>query len=162
MKGIMLVYGKLSSFMNLVGGTVLFSMMLLTVSDVILRCFGRPIVGTYELVSVGGAIIIGFAIPQATCDNAHVTMDFLIQNRGRNTRRNVFIFARSLAILLFILLGWHLILKGNHLLRGGDISMTLGIPAHLITFTLALCCFVEAFVLAVDGLAKLRVGESHE
>jgi TRAP-type C4-dicarboxylate transport system permease small subunit len=162
MKGIFLVYRKISGLMNSIAGTVLFSMMILTVSDVILRSFGRPIVGTYELVSVGGAIVIGFAIPQATHDNAHVTMDFLMQNRSETVKRNVFLFTRLLAILLFVVLGYHLVLKGNHLYKSGDISMTLGLPAYLITHTLALCCFAEAFVLLGDGLVKLGIGESHE
>ena len=37
--------------------------VLITVADVILRSFRRPIVGTYELVAFSGAVAMGFSIP---------------------------------------------------------------------------------------------------
>ena len=39
------------------------SSWLLTLVDVILRGFKRPIVGTYELVALAGAVVIGFSLP---------------------------------------------------------------------------------------------------
>ena len=44
--------------MDVVGGTVLTLMMLMTVLDVVLRFFKIPITGTYELVFLGGAVRI--------------------------------------------------------------------------------------------------------
>ncbi len=49
------------------------------VADVILREFKMPIVGTYEIVSLLGAIVIGFAIPQTSLERGHVLMDFLTE-----------------------------------------------------------------------------------
>jgi len=54
---------KLSNVMYVCAGVVLTFMMLLTVADVILRYLGRPIAGSYELVSLCGAVVVGFAIP---------------------------------------------------------------------------------------------------
>jgi uncharacterized membrane protein len=54
---------KLSRLMNVIAGIGLTFMILITVADVILRSFRRPILGTYELVAFSGAVVIGFSIP---------------------------------------------------------------------------------------------------
>jgi hypothetical protein len=38
-------------------------MMFLTVADVLMRAGGRPILGTYEMVALSLALVIGFSIP---------------------------------------------------------------------------------------------------
>jgi TRAP-type C4-dicarboxylate transport system permease small subunit len=60
-----------------IAGAALAAMMFLTVADVVLRYFKMPIVGTYEIVSMLGAIVIGFAVPQTTLERGHVLMDFI-------------------------------------------------------------------------------------
>ena len=55
--------GRLSRLINVIAGIAITFIMFLTVLDVILRFFRRPIVGTYELVAFSGAVVIGFAIP---------------------------------------------------------------------------------------------------
>jgi len=46
-------------------GTSLTLMMLLTVSDVVGRAFGHPIMGTFEVVGFMLALVIGFAMPRS-------------------------------------------------------------------------------------------------
>jgi hypothetical protein len=53
----------MSEFMGIIAGITLMFVMFLTVLDVILRYFGYPITGVYDLVALGGAIIIGFSMP---------------------------------------------------------------------------------------------------
>ena len=151
-----------SVWMNAVGGIVLFCMMMLTVIDVILRFFGRPITGTYELVAVAGAIVVGFAVPQTTQERGHICVEFLVENRTVSTKRVLFFLTRLLGIVLFALLTWYLFLKGSHLYRSGDVSMTLHLPYYPAAFALALCCLVECFVLVMDCLNALGKGEAHE
>ena len=55
---------RVSKILNYIGGAALTFMMFLTVADVLLRAGGRPILGTYELVSLTLAIVIGFTYPQ--------------------------------------------------------------------------------------------------
>jgi len=51
--------GRVSRGINVIAGIAITFIMLLTVLDVILRSFRRPIVGTYELVAFSGAIVVG-------------------------------------------------------------------------------------------------------
>ena len=65
-------------WLNIIGGTALTAMMGLTVADVILRAFGHPILGTYEMVSYLLALVAGFTIPRMSLDRVHVNMDFIL------------------------------------------------------------------------------------
>ena len=144
------VFKRLSSWMNTLAGIVLFLMMMLTVVDVVLRIFGTALLGTYELVAVSGAIVVGFAVPQTSWGRGHVCVDFLVENRSQAVRNAVFIITRIMGICLFGLLSLYLFKKGIHLYRTGEVSLTLHIPYYPAAYGLAFCFFIECFVLITD------------
>lgn len=152
---------RLSAWMNSIGGIVLFLMMMLTVVDVILRFFGKPLTGTYELVAVAGAIVVGFAIPQTTQENAHIYVDFLLENRGQGIRRAFQAGTKLLGTALFALLAWNLLLKANHLYKSGDVSLTLQLPYYPAAYALAFCALVEMLVLLCAAITILLAGENN-
>ena len=69
---------QLSRFFNVIAGISITFIMLLTVMDVILRTFKRPIVGTYEVVAFSGALVIAFAIPLTSWFRGHIFVDFFV------------------------------------------------------------------------------------
>jgi len=147
MRSFSAVVERLSGWMNGLAGIVLFFMMMLTVADVVLRLFGAAIVGTYELVAISGAIVVGFAVPQTSWENGHVCVDFLIENRSEAVRKTVFFITRLLGICLFALLAYYLFLKAVHLQKTGEVSLTLHIPFYPAAFGLSFCFLVECFTL---------------
>jgi TRAP-type C4-dicarboxylate transport system permease small subunit len=62
-----------SKLLNIIAGIALTFMMFLTVADVLLRAGRHPFVGTYEIVALLMALVIGFGIPQVSLDRGHVT-----------------------------------------------------------------------------------------
>jgi TRAP-type C4-dicarboxylate transport system permease small subunit len=144
------VFRKLVGWMNGLAGIVLFLMMMLTVADVVLRIFGTAILGTYELVAVSGAIVVGFAVPQTSWEKGHVNVDFLVENRSEGVRKVVFIITRLLGICLFALLAYYLFLKGIHLYKTGEVSLTLQLPYFPAAFGLSFCFLIECITLVAD------------
>jgi TRAP-type C4-dicarboxylate transport system permease small subunit len=57
---------KVSKGLNVVAAVMLAFMIVLTVADVILRSARAPIVGTYEIVGLLSAVLIGFSMPFTT------------------------------------------------------------------------------------------------
>jgi len=145
--------------MNTVAEAVLFIMMTLTVIDVVFRALYKPIVGTYELVAISGAIVIGFAVPRTSWEKGHVYVDFLVERRSDAVRKGFFIATRLVGIVLFALLSWNLFVKGAHLQKGGEVSMTLHIPYYPAAYGLAFCFLVESLVLMAD-IARIFAGEN--
>ena len=152
---------RFSSWMNSLSGIVLFLMMMLTVVDVGLRIFWRPITGTYELVAMAGAVVVAFAIPQTSWDNAHIFVDFLLEKRSRAVKTAFGCFTKLLGVILFVMLGYYLLLKSNHLFRSGDVSLTLGIPYYPVAYGLAFCAFLQALVLVLHMVVLFKNGENN-
>jgi TRAP-type C4-dicarboxylate transport system permease small subunit len=141
--------------MDLVAGTALLSIMLLTTCDVILRYLGHPILGSYDLVSFGAAFVIGFALPRTSWERNHITVDILVDKFP--ARRFIPDMAtRVLALALFGLVGWNLTLLGTGFLQTGEETLTLGIPLFPIAYALGFCAFMQCFTLIGD-IARIMV-----
>lgn len=134
------------------GAAALASMMFLTVADVVLRSFRRPILGTYELVGFLGAFAVGLALPQTSLDRGQVLMDFLARHLSADANRVLSVFTRGVGIGLFALLAWHLAAMGADLRRTGDVTPLLGLPLSWPAFGIAASCVVECLVLAATAL----------
>jgi TRAP-type C4-dicarboxylate transport system permease small subunit len=149
---------KLTNYMYFVSGVFLTFVMLLTVSDVVLRYLGRPIPGTYELVALSGAIVVGFAIPYTSWVRGHVFVEFLVEKLSKEHRRRMMMFTKALILLFFVFLGVNLILLGESIRANGQVSLTLQIPFYPVAYGLGICSFLECLVMFCDIL-RVRGGE---
>jgi len=145
---------KIAYFMYGIAGVALAGIMFLTVADVFLRLFKLPIMGTYEIVSLLGAVVIGFAIPQTTLERGHVLMDFLTERLSFGGQRVLHLVTRLLAILIFLIIGWNLFILGNDLLKAGQVSLTLKLPEYPVAYGIAFCCLFQCLVLLADLVKK--------
>ncbi len=155
----MRLYGILlrtSKILSYIGAAALTFMMLLTVADVILRAGGRPILGTYEIVSFSLAIVIGFTIPQVSLDRGHVFMEIVLDKVSERAKAILNTFTRILCIILFAVVGYNLFLVGNELITSGEVSSTLKIPFYPIAYGVGVCCFIECFVFIFDIVRTWR------
>jgi TRAP-type C4-dicarboxylate transport system permease small subunit len=146
--GIMDLFNKCKKF-NLyicfIGGLALILMMLLTIADVILREFRAPVVGTYELVGYMAVIVLGFSIPYTTSVRSHVVVDFFTMKLPEKIQRFLLLITRCVGILLFIFMGYHLLLMGGDYYRSGEVSPTLQVPFYPFIFAIGACCFLQSF-----------------
>src|SRR5512139_3774287 len=98
----------ISSLLNTIAGIAVTLLMLLTVADVLLRAGGHPIIGTFEVVSLLLAVVIGFGIPQVSLDRGHVYMDFLLGKLSKKGKNVMNTFTRVLCAILFASIGYNL------------------------------------------------------
>lgn len=157
--------GRLSSILfgtnkilSYIGAAALTFMMLLTVADVILRAGGRPILGTYEIVSFSLAIVIGFTIPKVSLDRGHVFMEIVLDKVSKRSKAILNTFTRLLCLVLFAIVGYNLFLIGNELITSGEVSSTLKLPFYPIAYAVGVCCFIECFVFIFD-IVRIWRGE---
>jgi TRAP-type C4-dicarboxylate transport system permease small subunit len=150
MKTIRAIVINLSGIMYVIAGIALIGMVTLTVADVILRIFRSPIMGTYELVGLLGAIMVSFAIPQTSRAKGHVVMDFLQGKLPIRVDRAFHIITRLLGIGLFIIIGWQLWLLGADYQRMTEVTVTLHLPQYPFCYGMAVCCFVQCAELFLE------------
>ncbi len=147
---------KINKILSYVGAAALTFMMLLTAADVILRAGGRPILGTYEIVSFSLAIVIGFTIPQVSLDRGHVFMEIVLDKVSKTSKTILNTFTRLLCLILFAVVGYNLFLIGNELITSGEVSSTLKLPFYPIAYGVGVCCFIECFVFIFDIIREWR------
>jgi TRAP-type C4-dicarboxylate transport system permease small subunit len=131
--------------------------MLLTVTDVALRMFGRPILGTYELVSFSGTIVFGLALPFTSWTRQHIFVDFFIAKFSRGAQNRFNITTRSIVSVLFFWIGWNLIKYAMGLQGSGEVSAALRMPFYPFAYALGACCMIECLVLLCD-IVKIAMG----
>jgi TRAP-type C4-dicarboxylate transport system permease small subunit len=158
MKGYMNTVNWISRFLNVIAGVAFTFLMCLTILDVILRFFKRPIVGTYELVAFSGAVVIGFSLPFTSWVRAHIFVDFFIIKLSKRVRNIFNITTRCIVIILFFLIGWNLIKYAMDLQKSGEVSLTLQIPFYPVAYGIGICCFIQCLVMFCDIL-KIFGGE---
>ena len=139
-----------SKLLNIIAGIAVTFMMFLTVTDVLLRAGGHPIIGTFEIVALSLALVIGFGIPQVSLDRGHVYMDILLDKlskRGKNVMNTI---TRLLCIIFFLPLGYNLFNVGARFHASGEVTATIKIPFYPVAYGIAVCCLLECCVLIFD------------
>ncbi|HNS15800.1 MAG TPA: TRAP transporter small permease [Syntrophorhabdaceae bacterium] len=143
-----------------IAGSVLAFMMVVTLLDIIMRNLGRPIVGSMEIISFCGSVVVGFAIPYTSWKKAHVYVDFLLVKLSPGNRRIMEIITRCMGIALFAFIGYNFILYGFDLIKTKEVSPSFKLPYYPIPFGLSLSCFLQCLTLIADLLKTVQGGKN--
>lgn len=134
------IMGWVSQFFNRLAGASVLVMMLLTSADVVLRLFGRPIPGTYELVGFLGTLVVSFALAQTALEKGNIAVDILVKRFSRRVQSVLGLANDLLGTALFGLVGWQSLLYALELRRSGEVSLTLGMPIYPFALGIAAGC----------------------
>ncbi len=147
---------KVDIVFHIIAGATLAFMMIVTLMDVIMRNIGRPIVGSMEIISFCGSVVIGFAIPYTSWKKAHVYVDMLVDKMSTPGRKVMDCITRCMGIALFLFIGYNFVLYGLDLRHTGEVSASFRLPFYPIAWGLALSCFLESVTLFCDLLRTVK------
>jgi TRAP-type C4-dicarboxylate transport system permease small subunit len=136
--------------LNIIASAALTFMMFLTVADIICRALGHPLVGTYEVVSLALALVIGFGIPAVSMDRAHVYMEVFLEKMGTRGKAVFNTFTRIICLCLFLLIAYNLFSIGAEFHASGEVSPTIRLPFYPVAYGVGVCCFIECLVFVSD------------
>jgi TRAP-type C4-dicarboxylate transport system permease small subunit len=140
-----------SSLFNLVASAALFLMMLLTCADISMRYFfSSPIIGTYDVVSLLGAILTSFAMPYTMLKKGHVAVEILIQSLSKAKQLIIETLTHLLGISLFLVLVWQAILLSGDMKEAGEVTPTLLLPFYPILWCMAVCFFILCLAILAN------------
>lgn len=143
-------------FLLLIAGVTLAFMFLFTLVNVVVRAFGKPILGDFEIISFLGAVVVGFAIPYTSLLKGHVLVDFLITRFSKKAKGKMRIFTRILGIALFLLMGWNFMIMSFDLMKSNEVTPVFRLPYYPISFGLAFSCIVECCVFITEIIETAR------
>jgi TRAP-type C4-dicarboxylate transport system permease small subunit len=157
MRAFLETIARIIKYMTVVAGISLTFIILLTVCDVVLRAFGHPILGVYEIVAMAGGVVIGFVAPYTSWIRGHIFMDFVLQKLSPGARQAFNIVTRCVGVLLFLMISWNVMKIAANFYDVHEVSNTLQIPLYPIAGGVGFCFFVLSVVLFCDIL-KIREG----
>ncbi len=117
---------------------VLLATMLMAVANMVLRPLKMPIQGTFELLGLGGALIVAFAAGSSQQARIHIAVDILFDRFPRRLRRVLHALGDLAGGALFAIAAWQMGRFGLTLRATGEISETLGGPVYPVVFAVAL------------------------
>ena len=134
--------------LGLLTGAVLFSMMAVTVVDVLARfAFASPLPGTFELMEFGLAIVVFSALPLVTWDRGHITVslfDGLFRGIGRRVQQIAVMAVSTLGMTIIALRMWD---QGDRLDETGATTGFLLWPRAPIAYFMSTFAGLASLVL---------------
>ncbi len=150
---------KLNDYLNkillILGGIAVMGLMLLATGNVVLRIFGMPYRGAYEIVSFLGAVVIAFALGFTQKTKSNIVVDILTEKFPEEIQIVIDKIADLIIMLFFGIACWQVYVWGMKILESKEVSETLKIPFHPFVFAVSLGFAVLSFTAFVDFLKKL-------
>ena len=146
---------RLASWFNGIAALAVAAMMILTCLDVFLRLWRHPIPGTYEIVSMLGAVFVSFSLARTSVDQGHIAVDFLVIRLPKKWRNAIEAVNDGVAALLFTAVAYQSIIYAGDLKACGEVSMTLQLPIHPFVIGVAVGSAMLGLVLYVSFAGRL-------
>lgn len=139
------------------GGVVLFGLMLLVMSEVLMRYFfGRPFRGGYEMTELAMVLIVAFGLPYAAISKGHVSIDLFGRWLDRPEMRWLNALVHLAGALLLALVAWRATVYALGSYRWGDLSNMMRIPKYPFQLATAASAALFALVLLLEAVRALR------
>ncbi len=138
-----------------IAGVALVAMMLFTVADLVLRAFGRPVAGSYEVIGWLSAVAMALALGYTQRHAGHVAIDLVVARLRPRARAVVEALDALAALLLFGAVAWYVASYGTVLQRSGSLSETLKAIVHPWVYVVAIGSGGLALALLVDFFRAL-------
>jgi len=155
---------KLNQILNrwllIIGGVALLALMVLATGNVLLRIFGMPFRGAYELVSFCGAVVTAFALGYTQKRKFNIVVDILSDKFPEGVKRLLDGIGYLIGLIFFGLIAWVILQWGLKIAAAGEVSETLKIVYYPFVFCVALGFAVLCLTLVIDliGTSRKRGG----
>jgi TRAP-type C4-dicarboxylate transport system permease small subunit len=149
------VVSSIAHVMTWVGAVVIVAMMVLTCADVILRYFGYPIRGAYDITRVLGSVIFSLPIAYSCIKGYQVAVDSVFRRAPRIVRIIVDSIVCLFSMAITAMIAWRAIYLGHDLYVRGRVTDTIPIPLWPFIYVMVLGFIVYCLVLLAEHLKAL-------
>lgn len=148
---------RVSRFLDRLAGLCLVSVMALVVGNILLRAlFKSPITGTYELVSLLTAIVVGLALASCAVQNGHIAVGIVVDQLPCRWQSIFDALVNVAAMSFWAVIAWHISKYAYIMDISGVVASTTQIPLSPIIYLVALGVAGLCLVLLVRFVDSLR------
>ncbi len=153
----------LGRIMDRIAGLCLVAIMILVVTNVLFRAlFKRPVLGTYDYVTLSTAVMISLALAYCAVQNGHIAVGFVVDRLPKRRQAAVDTAVNLAAVAFWGLCSWQMAAYAGSMASRGVVAATSQIPLYpfiyLVAFGLAALCLV-LLVRAVESAMRAAGGK---
>ena len=148
---------KLAWRTSQLGQVALVAVMLLIVTNVVVRIPWKPLPGTVEIVELLGAILLGLGIAYCQQMKSHIFVSVLVDRFSPRTQAFIDTLTGILALLVNTLLARQIFLYGSRMMARGYSTGHLEIPLYPFIYLVSLGFFILTLVLLKDLLKSVTL-----
>jgi TRAP-type C4-dicarboxylate transport system permease small subunit len=142
--------------MTWIGACVITAMMILTCADVVLRYFGYPIRGAYDITRVLGSVIFALPIAYSYIKGYQVAVDSIFRRTPRSVRLIVDSLICLFSMTITALIAWRAIYLGHDLYIKERVTDTIPIPLWPFVYIMVLGFLVYCLVILAQHIKSFR------
>lgn len=151
---------RLANYSGVAGVVFMVVIIIVVVANVIYRQFGKVIMGVYDFVSVGMAVVASFAVVYAALSGAHVSVKLLLSHLPPRVQTIIQNFNSALGIGFWSVACWAGVMFALDMwVNMGEHSSTVGIFIPPFRLFWAFCLLLFCLVLLTNLLKALSRGE---
>ncbi len=150
------IIASIASVMTWIGVCVITAMMILTCADVVLRYFGHPIRGAYDITRVLGSVIFSLPIAYSFIKGYQVAVDSIFRRAPRIVRFVVDSFVCLFSMAITALIAWRAVYLGYDLYTKDRVTDTIPIPLWPFVYIMVLGFSVYCLVLLAEHLKTFK------
>ena len=145
------IIGVVTSILGWISCICVFSMMLLTSVDVVLRyIFHSPLTGTFEVSEFLMVTIVFFSMAYTQHRKGHVAVDILVSRLSQRKQAFVDLFNHGTTIAILLLITWRSSLTALELYDTMETTGTVPIPSFPFVFVVAFGCLAMGMEILRD------------
>jgi len=135
-----------------VAGISLVAMVFVTVGEMVLRMFGKPMAGTVETIGWLAATTTAFALGYTQIHQGHVAIDLVTSRLGPRLQVLVSMLVYLASTVLFVIVTWNVFRHAGVLRETGSLSETMKVIVYPWVYLVSLGCAGLTLALVVDFL----------
>jgi TRAP-type C4-dicarboxylate transport system permease small subunit len=147
---------SLTRKMSYVSALAIMLMMCLICADIVLRFFGHPIPGTYEIVGFLGSFTISFSLAYTSMEKGHIAVDIFFRRLPFRAQYTLEGMVEALNLFIFAVATWQCAAYGLDLQRHHEVSMTIGLPVYPVVLGISLGCALLCLALLFNLVKAIR------
>lgn len=143
-------------FVDRVTWVVLFIMMIMTITDVLLRKFSNiSILGTVELTELMMIVVVFSSLAECQVHDGHIKVDLVLKGFSPRVQSLFDVITQSICFFLFSLMTWAIWRHAESMKEWGEVTVDLALPVYPFIYVAVVGCALLALVLFIKALVAL-------
>jgi len=126
------------------------AMVLLAVTNILMRTFWKAIMGTYDYIEFIGAILVSFAVAYCALQKGNIQVDLVVARFPRRVQGIIGSITGVVSLGFFVIVVWQSLIFAGDMRQMGETSMTMLLPFYPYVYGLAFGIGLLCLVILID------------